>query len=75
MEQKKAGVEGTVNWFGEAVGPKTLDSPSPFIGSGASGGGVGKYLKRAREAPAASETADDRNAKKRKVGWGDFEGW
>jgi len=75
-EQRKAGVEGTVNWFGEAVGPKALNSPAPSIGSGASGGaGVGKYLKRAREAPATSETADDRNSKKRKVGWGNFEGW
>ncbi len=75
MEQRKAGFEGAMNWFGEAVGPKTLNSPSPFIGGDASGGGVGRYLKRAREAPAASKTTDDRNAKKRKVGWGDFEGW
>ena len=75
MEQRKAGFDGTLNWFGEAVGSKTLNGPSPVIGSGESGGGVGRYLKRAREAPAASETTDDRNAKKRKVGWGDFEGW
>jgi len=75
MEQKKADIEGTVNWFGMAVGSRVLNGPSSSIGSGASGGGVGKYLKRAREAPAANETAEDRNAKKRKVGWGNFEGW
>jgi hypothetical protein len=75
MEQRKADIEGTVNWFGMAVGSKASNGPSPSIGSGASGDGVGKYLKRAREAPAAGETAEDRNAKKRKVGWGNFEGW
>jgi len=57
------------------VGSKALNNSSPAIGSGVSGGGVGKYLKRAREAPAAGEVPEDRNAKKKKVGWGDFEGW
>jgi len=64
-----------VNWFGEAVGSKALNDASPAIGNGAPGGGVGKYLKRAREGPANGEAAEDRNAKKRKVGWGNFEGW
>lgn len=61
-----------MNWFGEAVGSKALNSASPAI---VPGGGVGKYLKRAREARAAGEAPEDRNAKKRKVGWGNFEGW
>lgn len=63
-----------MNWFGEAVGSKAPNDPSPAIGSSAFGGGVGKYLKRARESTATGE-GEDRNAKKRKVGWGTFEGW
>jgi len=75
MEQRKADIEGKVNWFGEAVGPKALNGASTAIGSGVTGEGVGKYLKRAREAATTGEAAEDRNAKKRKVGWGNFEGW
>jgi hypothetical protein len=73
-EQRKAEIEGKMNWFGEAVGSNASGESSPAIRSGVPGGSVGKYLKRAREAPAAGEDAEDQ-PKKRKVGWGNFEGW
>lgn len=47
--------------------------------SSVGGGGVGKYLnlKRPREASVQSAVAkvDDKDGKKRKIGFGEFEGW
>lgn len=64
-----------INWFGEKVGGNKTTL-------GTVGGGVGKYLqvgnavaqKRPAPSPALSSTAEEPK-KKRKVGFGDFEGW
>ncbi|TFK36823.1 cyclophilin-like domain-containing protein [Crucibulum laeve] len=57
-----------INWFGVKVGTEATTAQS------ANGGGVGKYLniKRPRE---VATTPTDEGKKKRKVGFGDFEGW
>ena len=54
-----------MNWFGEKLGSKDT-----IFGSG-TGGGVGKYLSLKR--PIAVTTIETK--KKRKMGFGDFEGW
>ena len=64
-----------VNWFGVKVG-------TDKAGNGPAGGGIGKYLnlnanaKRPVEAVANSSPAPpEENKKKRRIGFGDFEGW
>lgn len=63
-----------VNWFGVKVG-----SEKPGVGT--VGGGIGKYLnlnaKRSIESvvtPSVSNAPED-TKKKRRIGFGDFEGW
>ncbi|KAF8634419.1 hypothetical protein AX15_000870 [Amanita polypyramis BW_CC] len=58
-----------MNWFGEKLGTK--DS---IFGSG-NGGGVGKYLSLKRPAEPVTVTTTEETKKKRKLGFGDFEGW
>jgi peptidyl-prolyl cis-trans isomerase-like 2 len=62
-------VTDDVNWFGVKVG--TGDST---FGSGNGGGAIGKYLsvKRSLE-PAADGPVE--SSKKRKTGFGSFDGW
>ncbi|KAI0715303.1 cyclophilin-like protein [Earliella scabrosa] len=63
-----------VNWFGVKVG-------SEKSGAGTAGGGIGKYLnlnsKRPIESLATTPTAapPEEGKKKRRIGFGDFEGW
>ena len=65
-----------VNWFGVKVG-----SQNPVMEVGDSGGGgVGKYLNLKRPAQEAITSSGGAGAgedakKKRKIGFGDFEGW
>ena len=67
--------DGEINWFGEKVG-------STKSTTGTVGGGVGKYLqvggtttaKRPAPSPALTSVPDEPK-KKRKVGFGEFEGW
>ncbi|KAF8640966.1 hypothetical protein AX17_000612 [Amanita inopinata Kibby_2008] len=65
LEEKK----DDMNWFGEKLG-----SVQTVFGSGSGDGGVGKYLnfKRPSEAVGATVTGEK---KKRKLGFGEFEGW
>ncbi|TBU34614.1 cyclophilin-like protein [Dichomitus squalens] len=63
-----------INWFGVKVGTEKA--------AGAVGGGVGKYLnlntnaKRPIEAvPSSSPAPLEESKKKRRIGFGDFEGW
>lgn len=60
-----------VNWFGVKVGTE-----SSIFGKGNTAAGVGKYLdlKRPREATVSVADVDD-GKKKRKIGFGNFEGW
>lgn len=72
----QSGEKDDVNWFGTKVGSGTKG----FGGDG--GGGVGKYLNAGAKRPAPGQTsrfndigvADDSN-KKRRLGFGNFEGW
>jgi len=78
--QKKkdnGGLNDEVNWFGVRIG-----SGDDTLGGKGPAGGVGKYLnasgKRPREAVAPSVPAENvgqEAKKKKKVGFGDFEGW
>jgi len=58
-----------VNWFGVKIGSEN-SAPN---GGGVNNGGIGKYLnlKRPYEGPIVGEESK----KKRKLGFGDFEGW
>ncbi|KAH9947923.1 cyclophilin-like protein [Amylocystis lapponica] len=65
-----------INWFGVKVGLESMESS-------AAGGGVGKYLNIGTKRPAPKESlgsfpdvgiAED-SKKKRKIGFGNFEGW
>jgi peptidyl-prolyl cis-trans isomerase-like 2 len=67
--------EGEMNWFGEKVGGN-----KPAVGT--VGGGVGKYLQQANtvlaKRPVASSvpsTKPEEPKKKRKIGFGEFDGW
>jgi len=64
---KKDDTDG-MNWFGTKLGETDASK-------GAVGGGVGKYLSLKRPLDAASGAAEDDGQKKRKVGFGNFEGW
>ncbi|KAF5374836.1 hypothetical protein D9758_000390 [Tetrapyrgos nigripes] len=66
--EKKEG--DNMNWFGTKVGSDTASTVT-------SGGGVGKYLnlKRPQEAVAGQLVDTEDTSKKRKIGFGDFEGW
>ncbi|OBZ78799.1 Peptidyl-prolyl cis-trans isomerase-like 2 [Grifola frondosa] len=71
--EKKDGDD--VNWFGVKVGLENK-------GSTGAGGGVGKYLnmgkKRPAEAPPLGQGdpgVEEEGKKKRRIGFGDFEGW
>jgi len=57
-----------INWFGLKVGTEK----AAFGGEQKAEGGVGKYLMAAR--PSATE-GTERPTKRRKTGFGDFEGW
>jgi peptidyl-prolyl cis-trans isomerase-like protein 2 len=58
-----------VNWFGVKIGSEN----SAPIGGGEDSGGVGKYLNLKR--PYGGSIAGEESKKKRKLGFGDFEGW
>lgn len=58
-----------MNWFGTKLGETDANK-------GTVGGGVGKYLNSAkRPLDSTSGSGQDDGQKKRKVGFGDFEGW
>lgn len=63
-----------INWFGVKVG-----TPAPALASGTVGGGVGKYLNLKRPSDAIATGVGHVNVedgkKKRKIGFGDFDGW
>lgn len=71
----KAKDQDDVNWFGEKIG--TVNKPSAT----GIGGGVGKYLQLGNAAPkrpapsSATSFIAEEPKKKRKVGFGQFEGW
>lgn len=66
-----------MNWFGTKLGT------GPDLGSGAGGagsaGGVGRYLNLKRPLDGVpnsiSRAQPEEGTKKRKLGFGDFEGW
>ncbi|KAJ7596909.1 cyclophilin-like domain-containing protein [Mycena floridula] len=58
--------DSKVNWFGVKLGSEAVAT------AGSSVGGVGKYLKRPQNAVV---TGGEESKKKRKIGFGDFEGW
>jgi len=60
-----------VNWFGTKIGS---ENPALNFG-GTSDVGVGKYLSLKRPQAALTSTGGDESKKKRKIGFGDFEGW
>ena len=62
-----------MNWFGTKLG----SGPDPGSGAG-SAGGVGRYLNLKRPldgAPNPIGKVPEEGTKKRKLGFGDFEGW
>ncbi|KAF8167788.1 cyclophilin-like domain-containing protein [Crassisporium funariophilum] len=68
VEQKK---KDDVNWFGVKVG-----SEKTALNLGEKGsGGVGKYLALKRPSSPVHDPGMDDAKKKRRVGFGDFEGW
>ena len=78
---KKQKERDDVNWFGVKIG-----TDNSIFGTGTTtSNGVGKYLnrnnnnKRARDESvtngAQAAVVDEDNKKKRKTGFGDFEGW
>lgn len=78
VAEKKEGDD--INWFGEKVG-----AAHTIIGSsaatGAVGKGVGKYLNAAKRPLEGASALSSGNGvgepgqKKRKTGFGEFEGW
>lgn len=66
MEPKK----DEINWFGVKIGSESAQSE---VG-GANIEGVGRYLNMKRPLETTIKPADD-SKKKRKLGFGDFEGW
>lgn len=59
-----------MNWFGIKVGDTEPAAPPT-----ARGLGVGKYLNMNQKRASAIPVVDDEPKKKRKIGFGDFEGW
>jgi len=62
-----------MNWFGIKVGSDTAPATT-----GNPGGGVGKYLslKRPQDSIVGiAASSDEGSKKKRKIGFGNFEGW
>jgi peptidyl-prolyl cis-trans isomerase-like 2 len=73
VPQKKEGDD--INWFGVKVG-----KGSEATGTWAVGGGVGKYLnsnsaKRSLEGGQSGELHGEEDAKKRKLGFTNFDTW
>lgn len=66
MDEKK---KDDVNWFGVKIGSGNF----ALNGGEADSGGVGKYLNLKR--PQEGSSAGEESKKKRKLGFGDFEGW
>jgi peptidyl-prolyl cis-trans isomerase-like protein 2 len=66
-----------MNWFGTKLGAGP--DLGPETGSSGSAGGVGRYLnlKRPLDGPPNpfGKIPVEEGAKKRKLGFGDFEGW
>ncbi len=62
----------SVNWFGVKIGTEP-----PKLGfEGETGGSViGKYISLKRPQEAVVPRVADDTKKKRKIGFGDFEGW
>jgi peptidyl-prolyl cis-trans isomerase-like protein 2 len=60
-----------INWFGTKVGSRSVIS----VSGGNSGGGVGKYLNLKRREETIGTSDGDEVKKKRKIGFGDFDGW
>lgn len=71
MKEAEEKAKDDVNWFGVKVGTDKAAS--------AVGGGIGKYLnvnaKRPIEAVPSSPSAPLEEGKKRRIGFGNFEGW
>ena len=67
VEEKK----DEVNWFGVKVGSNNSALTLGEKGSG----GVGKYLSLKRPQSSMETTAADDVKKKRRIGFGNFEGW
>ena len=67
VEEKK----DEVNWFGVKVGS---DNSALTLGEKGSGG-VGKYLSLKRPQSSNDTTVVDDAKKKRRIGFGNFEGW
>ncbi|KAF9474094.1 cyclophilin-like protein [Pholiota conissans] len=68
-----------INWFGVKIGS---ENPAFDFGGGGAGtgtgtgtGGVGKYLSLKRPVETVTSKLPEDSKKKRKVGFGDFEGW
>jgi peptidyl-prolyl cis-trans isomerase-like protein 2 len=59
-----------INWFGVKIGSESAGSNL----GGSSNDGVGRYLNLKRTLDTAVKPTDD-SKKKRKIGFGDFEGW
>jgi peptidyl-prolyl cis-trans isomerase-like protein 2 len=66
-EQQKP--KDDINWFGTKVGSSTEN------GGANGGGGVGKYLTLKRRQDAIGISEGDEDKKKRKIGFGNFDGW
>ncbi|PPQ67056.1 hypothetical protein CVT25_005657 [Psilocybe cyanescens] len=62
-----------VNWFGTKIGSDA--SALDLGGKNGAGAGIGKYLNLKRPQAAITTSGSDDSKKKRKVGFGDFEGW
>lgn len=81
MEDVRPGAPGApriekkeeVNWFGTKIGSDA--SALDLGGKNGAGAGIGKYLNLKRPQAAITTSGSDDSKKKRKVGFGDFEGW
>ena len=78
IQNGQPGEKDDINWFGTKVGSGTKG-----FGGGDGGGGVGKYLNAgATKRPAPEQSSrfsdvgiPDDSKKKRRLGFGNFEGW
>lgn len=71
VDSNEKNAKDEINWFGVKVGADSATALSERVG-----GGVGKYLsmKRPPGSLRGTDSGDDPK-KKRKVGFGDFDGW